>query len=404
MELDASSDHDELPGSRRERGAQPGSLNQRLTAEQQALLAQRLIQKRKAARAEHSAPPATIQRVPRDQPLPLSFSQQRVWLLDQFEPGTPAYNLVSTVRLVGPLDVTALQRSLDEIVRRHEVLRTVFVTQADQPQQIIQSPTTGTLALIALTGLSAEHQTAQIYQLVHRETRHPFDLSRGPLFRTLLLHLDEQTHILCLNVHHIVFDGWSRSILLRELITLYEAFRATRPSPLPELAVQYADFAAWQQQRLRGAALEQQLIYWRQQLAATQPLNLPTDRLRPAIRTTAGARIGYTLAQDITRDLKTLASSLGVSLYIVILAGLKAVLHRYTNASHIGVGTFIANRQHQEIEPLIGFFVNTLVLHTDLSGQPTFRELIQRVRQVAPTSIRSYRSRSCWKTYDHHAT
>ncbi|HEY0603423.1 MAG TPA: amino acid adenylation domain-containing protein, partial [Herpetosiphonaceae bacterium] len=252
---------------------------------------------------------ASIVPVPRDGPLPLSFSQQRLWFLDQFDQGTPAYNMVNSVRLRGELHVPALRQALDEIVRRHESLRTIFALQDGQAVQLILPPTGATFRRIDLREHAPAERLDQARWIVAAETQHAFDLAAGPLFRATLIQLEPQSHILCLNVHHIVSDGWSESIFLRELAAIYHAFRAGESSPLPALPIQYADFACWQQRLLKGAYLEQQLDYWRAQLGDEYaPLPLPLDRPRPPIRTSAGARLPYRVDRPLAAALKALAS------------------------------------------------------------------------------------------------
>ncbi|HEU4326191.1 MAG TPA: amino acid adenylation domain-containing protein [Roseiflexaceae bacterium] len=361
-----------------------------LPAEKRELLL-KLLQQRKAA-AQEPAGGDAITPAPRDRPsptgvgfaTPLSFSQQRLWFLDQFETGTPAFNLVNTMQISGDLHVPTLRRVLDEIVRRHEVLRTVFVEQGGQPLQVILPPAGAAFELLDLDGCPSGERDARIAAALHAEYGHAFDLSRGPLFRAVLIRLDPQAHLLCLNVHHIVFDGWSNAVLVNELMALYRAFGAGQPAPLPPLPVQYADYAVWQRRLLQGEQLHRLLAYWRNQLGPTDaPLNLPTDRPRPAVRTSRGAYCACSLDPQLWSGVKRLAADAGVSAYIVLLAALKALLYRYSNDQRISVGTFIANRTRRTIEPLIGFFVNTLVMRTDLGGDPTFRQLLGRVRETA---------------------
>ncbi len=361
-----------------------------LPAEKRELLL-KLLQQRKAA-AQEPAGGGAITPAPRDRPsptgvgfaMPLSFSQQRLWFLDQFETGTSAFNLVTTMHITGDLHAPTLRRALDEIVRRHEVLRTVFVEQGGQPLQVILPPAGAAFELVDLDGYPSNERDARIGAVLHAEYGHAFDLSRGPLFRTVLLRLDPQAHLLCLNVHHIVFDGWSNAVLVNELMALYRAFQAGQPAPLPPLPVQYADYAVWQRRLLQGDQLERQLAYWRNQLGPTDaPLNLPTDRPRPAVRTSRGAYCACSLEPQLWSGVKRMAADAGASAYIVLLAALQALLYRYSNDQRISVGTFIANRTRRAIEPLIGFFVNTLVMRTDLGGDPTFRQLLGRVRETA---------------------
>ncbi|HEV2860060.1 MAG TPA: amino acid adenylation domain-containing protein [Pyrinomonadaceae bacterium] len=314
-----------------------------------------------------------------------SFSQQRLWFLEQLTPGASAYNIAGALRLRGRLNAAALRQGLDEIVRRHEALRTTFRATADgRAAQVVAPRLALTLPLVSLEGLPAEAREAQVSRLAAEDARRPFDLARGPLLRCLLLRLDEREHVLMINAHHIISDGWSMSILARELTRLYGAFATGEPSPLAELPVQYADFAAWQRRRLQGPALESQLAYWRQRLGGAAPaLELPTDRPRPPVQTFEGARQTLVLSPEATAALKSLGRGEGVTLFMTLLAGFGALLHRLTGQEDIVIGSPIAGRTRAEVENLIGFFVNTLALRTDLSGDPTFRDVLARARETA---------------------
>jgi amino acid adenylation domain-containing protein len=318
--------------------------------------------------------------------LPLSFGQQRLWFLDQLEPGSAAYNMPSPVRLAGRLDPAALAASLGELARRHEALRTVFhlAEGEDEPAQRILPAAPVPLPQVDLGGLPPQAREAAVRRLAAREARQPFDLARGPLLRTALLRLADAEHVLLLTLHHIVSDGWSMGVLVRELAVLYAALAAGRPSPLPELPVQYADYAAWQRSWLTGEALAAQLAYWRQALAAAPPLlDLPTDRPRPPVQTFRGARRALGLPAELAAGIRELARSQGVTSFMVLLAALQTLLHRTSGQPVIAVGSPIANRRRAEFEGLIGFFVNTLALAVDLTGSPSFRGLLDRVREVA---------------------
>ncbi len=335
-----------------------------------------------------------------EQELPLSFSQQRLWFLDQLEPNSVAYQMPFPVRLAGALDVAALRRSLGEIVRRHEALRTTFVSVDGRPVQVI-APARGDvgvrggdgravreppLPVVDLGGLLEDEREAAARHLGVDEVRRPFDLARGPLLRATLLRLGQADHVLLLNMHHIVSDGWSIGVLVRELAVLYEAF-TTGPqdgtrSPLPALPIQYADYAAWQRDWLQGEALATQLGYWKRQLDGLAPLELPTDRPRPAMQTFRGGALSFELAPELSAALNALSRRAGCTLFMTLLAAFQALLARYSGQDDIVVGTFIANRHRPEVEGLIGFFVNNLVLRTDLSGDPTFRELLGRALEV----------------------
>ena len=315
---------------------------------------------------------------------PLSFAQQRMWFLDQLEEGNPFYNIFAAVRLDGRLDRAVLERSVNEIVLRHESLRTTFVNAGGQSAQVIAPAMSVPLALEDLSGLSEVEQEREVLRRAEEEARRGFDLSAGPLLRLRLLRLGEAEHVVLLTMHHIISDGWSSELLVREVATLYEAFSKGEASPLAALPVQYADFAEWQREWLRGPRLEAQLSYWTRQLeGAPALLELPTDRPRPAVQSFRGASRQLNLDADLTRSLKRLSRGEGVTLFMTLAAGFNALLHRHTGAADISVGTPVAGRNRVETEHLIGFFSNTLVLRTDLSGDPTFRELLGRMREVA---------------------
>ncbi len=320
-----------------------------------------------------------------DGALPLSFAQQRLWFLDQLEPDSPFYNIPEAVRLAGPLDVDALQRSLDEIVRRHESLRTTFVTMDGKPSQVIGPvDTTMPIRPIDLRLLPVDQREVEAQRLATEEVQRPFDLARGPLLRALLLRLGDEDHLILLTLHHIISDGWSTSILTREVGILYDAFSHGRSSPLPALPIQYADFAAWQRGWLHGAVQEQQLAYWKQQLAGLPPLlELPTDRSRPPVQTYQGAYRPFVLPRPLSDQIRALSQREGATLFMTLLAAFQALLARYSGQDDISVGTPIAGRTRAELEGLIGFFVNTLVLRADLSGDPSFSQLLGRVREAA---------------------
>jgi amino acid adenylation domain-containing protein len=325
-----------------------------------------------------------VRAVPRGRSTPLSFAQQRLWFLDKLEPNSAAYNLPSALRVEGPLDVAALERSLDEIIRRHEVLRTTFAIHDGEPAQLVAPHVRLRLPLIDLSELAEPDREAKARRLAREEAHKPFDLSRGPLLRATLLRLGEAEHLLLVTLHHIASDGWSVGVLVGELRALYGAFVRGEESPLEELPVQYADYAAWQREHLRGERLEAQLAYWRRQLATLPPvLELPADRPRPQARGQRGASVAVELSAELTRGLKALGRREGATLYMTLLAAFDVLLYRYTGQSDIAVGTPVANRSREEVEGLIGFFVNTLVLRADLSGDPTFAELLARVREVS---------------------
>ncbi len=328
------------------------------------------------------APP--IEPVPRDKPLPLSFAQLRLWFLDQLEPGNLFYNMPMAVRMVGQLDVDALERALNEIIRRHEVLRTTFADEGGEPYQVIHPEMRLEVPVEDLSDLPQAEREARALELARAEVRKPFNLAEGPLLRARLLKMDEDEHIAVLVLHHIVADAWSIGVFLGELAALYNAFVAGQPSPLPELPIQYADYAVWQRNWLQGEVLEKQLAYWREKLAGAPPLlELPTDRPRPAIQTANGATHNFVIPKDLADELNRLSKQENVTLFMTLLAGFKLLLARYAGMEDISVGSAIANRTRGETERLIGFFVNTLVLRTDLSGNPAFVDLLARVRETA---------------------
>ncbi|HYG09797.1 MAG TPA: condensation domain-containing protein, partial [Pyrinomonadaceae bacterium] len=315
----------------------------------------------------------------------LSFAQQRLWFIDQFEPGQPTYNIPFALRLSGRLDISVLERTLTEITRRHEVLRSTFVaTPSGAPAQVINPPIAFQLPLTDLSALPPEQREAEAVRLATLEAQKPFDLARGPLLRLSLLRLDEEQHIALVTLHHIISDGWSTGILIREVAALYEAYSEGRESPLEELEVQYADYAVWQREWLQGEVLEEQLGYWRKQLGGELGvLELPTDRPRPAVQSYRGMHESLMLSPELSRSLRELCRREGVTLYMAMLGAFASLLHQYTGQTDIVVGTPIAGRNRAEVEGLIGFFVNTLVLRTEMSGEPNFREVLRRVREVA---------------------
>ncbi|HET8843653.1 MAG TPA: condensation domain-containing protein, partial [Ktedonobacteraceae bacterium] len=314
----------------------------------------------------------------------LSFAQERLWFLTQFEPDKPLYNVRLMAYLHGTLNSSALSASLLEIIRRHEVLRTTFHMEGYEPVQRIHTSLEIRFPFIDLSGLSPVKQEQYLRQLASIETQKVFDLARGPLLRGMVLQLNPQKHLLILTLHHIIADGWSMGVLLQELHTHYSGFVEGRNLPLAELPLQYADFACWQRQTLQGDRLSRLLTYWRTQLAGAAPLlPLPTDHPRPARQSYAGAVLELPLSPALTAHLKALSQREGVTIFMTLLAAFQILLARYSGCEDILVGTPIANRTHKELEGIIGFFVNTLVLRTDLSGNPRVRQVLQRVRDVA---------------------
>jgi amino acid adenylation domain-containing protein len=320
--------------------------------------------------------------VSRDGELPLSFAQQRLWFLEQLKPGDPLYHSFQALLIDGPLDARALELSLNEIIQRHEVLHTVFDNVGGLPVQRVEPFTPISLRIMNLSDMPQERGAA-LEQLAVDERGRPFDLAHGPLMRALLVVLGEQEHALLLTIHHIVTDGWSIDILCREMSALYEAFANGASVPLPDLPIQYVDFAVWQRDYLQGEVLEKKLSYWREQLAnVSSVLELPSDRRRPAVATFRCAKVTFELQQELTQSLKGLSQREGVTPFMLLLAAFNALLYRYSGQTDIVVGTAIANRNRDETEGLIGFFVNMLALRTDLNGNPTFLELLQRVKQM----------------------
>src|SRR5215213_9950657 len=332
-------------------------------------------------------PAAKLQLAPRPmrQPLaPLSFSQQRLWFLDQLQPGNAFYNISRNFLLRGPLDVQALERSLNEIVKRHEILRTSFKNVDGHPVQIISPPQQFNLLVVNLEDNSEEDREAKSYSLITEHANQPFDLGRGPLMRMKLLRLSEQEHVLLVAMHHIISDGWSTGVLFRELSALYTAYAAGEESPLQELPIQYADYAVWQREYLSGEVLNAQVEYWRGRLTGAAPvLELPADRVRPAVQSYQGEVARFEVDPEVSEGLEALSQREGVTLFMTLLAAFKVLLYRYTGQEDIVVGSPIAGRTRAEVENLIGFFVNTLVLRTDLSGGPSFKDLLGRVRETA---------------------
>ncbi|HEY0366815.1 MAG TPA: amino acid adenylation domain-containing protein, partial [Pyrinomonadaceae bacterium] len=315
---------------------------------------------------------------------PVSFAQQRLWFLDQLEPGSPFYNLAQVISINGNLDVAALQRTFNEIVSRHEALRTTFSPAPDGATQVIAKMLTIEVPVDDLTSLSTSEHDLTVAKLAREEARRPFDISTGPLVRVRLLQVSAERHVLLMTMHHIVSDGWSIGLLFRELGTIYEAFAAGKPSPLPPLPIQYADFAVWQREALQGPVLDRQLSFWKRKLSDAPPvLELPTDKTRPAVQQFRGAQKVQWFSPGLTQELKRVSAHHRVTLFMTLLSAFKVLLWRYTNQPDIVVGSPIANRTRAETEELIGFFVNTLVLRTDLSGDPTFAELLNRVKEVA---------------------
>jgi Condensation domain len=352
---------------------------QGLSPKQRALLELRLRQRQQAA------PPAE-QISPRRKTsdlLPLSFAQQGLWFIDQLQPGSTSFNIPVAVRLTGRLDTAAFERALTETVRRHEILRTTFKSVAGQAFQFIAPPQPFALPLTDLSALAAGLHQAELRRLIAADTQQPFDLAAGPLLRARLIRFAEQEHVVLFTIHHIISDGLALGILVRELATLYEAFTHGQPSPLAELPIQYADYALWQRERLTGAALATQLAYWQRQLAgAPALLTLNGARPRPARQSFRGATEAQRLPPVLAAALKDFSRREGVTLFMLLLAVFKVLLGQRAAQAEIVVGSPLANRNRIELEGLIGLFTNPLVLRTSLAGDPEFREVLARVREV----------------------
>ncbi|MEG4215636.1 amino acid adenylation domain-containing protein [Microcoleus sp. Pol14C6] len=327
---------------------------------------------------------ASIQTVSRLQNLPLSFTQERLWFFDQLEPGNPFYNLCGAVRITGQLNAETLRQSIEKIIERHEILRTAFAGGEKQQIQVIFEAIIFPLPLIDLSDRSPDEREKLAQKLCAEEAQLPFDLTHPNLLRAKLLRLSETEHTLLLSAHHIIFDGWSLGVFLRELAAFYEGITKNNLASLPPLPIQYADFATWQRQQMQGEILETQLTYWKQQLSGSAAvLNLPTDFSRPAVQSYKGGRQLFELPENLTEAIRQLSRREKTTPFMTLLAAFKTLLYRYTGQEDILVGSPIASRNSSETESLIGFFVNTLVLRTDLNGNPTFRELLNRVREVA---------------------
>lgn len=346
-----------------------------LSPQKRALLLQQ-VAKEKAKRGRIAARP-------RPDTIPPSFAQQGLWLLDQIESGSASYNLPMAFWMDGRPDLDVLRRCLEELVRRHESLRTTIPSSDGKPRQAIAEPGPVDVLLHDVSHLPAGERRAAALAVGQRETTTPFDLARGPLMRTIVVRLSEEQHLLVFNFHHIIVDGWSLGILYRELGVLYEAFLHGRPSPLPDLPIQYADFALWQREWLQGDTLKSQLDYWTERLTGSPAvLELPADFPRPAVQTHRGGVVRVAVPAEVVEAARIFSRDERATLFMTFLAALKVVLFRYSEESDVVVGAGIAGRNREELEPLVGYFVNTLALRTDLSGNPTFRELLGRERDL----------------------
>ena len=316
-------------------------------------------------------------------PKPLSFSQRRLWFLDQLEPNNPFYNVPAAMRLVGAFDASAMEHALSATIARHESLRTTFALRGEEPVQIVAAEIPLPLEQIDLSSMALGLREAEAQRLVTEEARRPFDLAKGPLFRALLVKLGPEDHVFMVNLHHAISDGWSLGVLMNDLTAFYEAFRLGVPPHLPPLPLTYGDYAVWQRQHLEGGALERQLAYWKTQLAGAPPsIELPTDRTRPPVQTFHGAKRVIIFPPDLLQSLKAVSRAEGATLFITLLAAFNVLLSRYSGQKDIVVGTANAGRHHPDTERVIGYFANTVVLRNDLEGEPTFRELVHRVRET----------------------
>ncbi|HEX8190486.1 MAG TPA: condensation domain-containing protein, partial [Pyrinomonadaceae bacterium] len=355
-----------------------------LTPEQRALFHQRLRRQRSPAPAGRA-----ITRRAGASTYPLSFEQEQLWVYNRLEPDLPVHNLNHSLLLRGALDVAALSRSFEEVMRRHEILRSAFVDEGGHPLQVVAPAAPGILKVVDLGALPDAERRARVTRMAVEQAREPFDVTRRPLMRATLLRLADDEHALLLTLHHIITDWWSFKILYKELSALYEAFSEGLASPLAELPIQFGDFAVWQREHLQGELLESLLAYWRRQLAgAPAALALPADRPRPANQTFRGLRRQFTLPPGLTDSLKALSREAHVTLFTTLLAAFQTLLHRYAGQADILVGTPLASRQRGETEGLIGFFLNNLVLRADFSHDPTFSELLA---QVSRTVVEAYR-------------
>jgi hypothetical protein len=352
-----------------------------LSPEKRELLMQRLEKKA----APVSQPEVIPRRQIQSKRAPLAYAQERMWVLYQLDPSSPAFNISMAVRLEGKLDITALKRAFGIMIRRHDVLRTTFDVTADgRPYQSVHTPPSyWPLPITDLGRMTQPARDEEMRRLIAAEAVRPFNLKTGPTFRTSLLRLGAEEHVLLLSLHHIIADGWSMGILVRELTVLYDTFSTGGTSPLTPLPIQYADFAVWQRNWLKGDVLNRQLNYWRRQFADLPfALELPTDYPRRPVQSFIGERELFSLSEKLSAELKDLGQREGATLFMTLLAAFQLLLHQYSGQDDIVVGSNIANRNRGSVEKLIGFFVNNIVLRTSLAGNPTFRELLARTRDV----------------------
>ena len=341
------------------------------------------LQDRLRALQAGTAAPAGIPRRTDTGPVPLSFAQQRLWFMDRLEPASSAYNIPFALRLRGPLDVAVLRRCLDEIIRRHETLRTTLPVVDGEPAQVVAPAAPRPLPVVDLRGLAEDAREREARRLARDEALRNFDLAAGPLMRTTLLRLAPDQHLVLFTLHHVIADGWSMKVLTREVQALYDAFSRGAPSPLPELGVQYADYTLWQRARLSGGALDAHLAYWRRTLGgAPALLEVPTDRPRPAQPGNGGDIRTFAVEAETVRALAELSQAEGATLFMTVLAAYAVLLSRWSGQDDVVVGSPVVHRARPEVENVIGFFANTLALRADLSGDPSFRTLVGRVRET----------------------
>lgn len=319
---------------------------------------------------------------------PVSFSQQRLWFLEQLEPGSPVYNIPAVVRMRGRVDAQALEKSINAVVSRHEILRTTFRTVEEQPHQVISPELNLVVQFVDLSGVEHQDRESEALRFAKQETQKPFDLAQGPLLRPTLIKVDGENYYFLLVMHHIVSDGWSTGVLLHELRTFYAAFQSNQSVQLEPLTVQYADFSVWQRNWLRGKNLQSQLDYWKRQLVnCSQTLDILTDFPRPAVQSNRGSFVSFSLPREMQMALNDLARKNQATLFMVLLAAYAALLYRISGQDDLNIGVPIANRNRSETAPLIGFFINTLVMRANFSGEPTFIDFLARIREMAMSAF-----------------
>ena len=319
----------------------------------------------------------------REQHLPLSFAQQRLWFIDQLEPGSSFYNIPVAVQLSGDLNVKALKQTLEQIITRHEILRTTFAVVDGQPVQVIDDRADFLLPITDLTGLPQDERKREAEALAKQEASQPFDLLRGPLIRGRLVKVSEAEHVFLLTMHHIVSDGWSIGVMIREVGSLYDSYSKGEESKLEEMEIQYGDFAVWQREYLRGEVMERQMGYWRRQLeGAPTVLEMPVDRVRGRVQSYRGGSEEVEIGEELAEGLRRMSREEGATMFMTLLGAFAVLLMRYSGEEEVVVGTPIANRTRTEIEGLIGFFVNTLALRMKVKGEESFREILREVREV----------------------